>query len=181
MLQFEITSMSSLKQIMSLRWCEKQWFKMNYVVFTDHVRMLRLWINQFKTLQVNYWRNGWIQVQGSQHVHGTFWNVSDLSWNVMDCCLSFSRKSLSCLPTLYLKVNFLKALRDISLCSVLLYFWCSDNRYCAVRLAFFQDENVSLLKWQAEKSKKFRLNTIVLTDCAPWRAVSHIKCALYLD
>lgn len=143
---------------------------------------LRLWINQVKThrLIIN-WRNGWIRVQGSQYVCGTFENVSVLSWSVPDCCLSFSRKSLSHLPTLSLKVNFAKcSSRHLSLFSAALFLVLWESLLC-FSSCFFPGQNVSLLKWRVEKSGKFRLNTIVLTDYAPWRAVNHIKCALYLD
>lgn len=141
-----------------------------------------VWINQVKTHKLIIdWRNGWIRVQGSQRVHGTFGNVSVLSRSVPDCCISFSKKSLFRLPTPSLKVNFAKCSSwHLSLFSATLNFVLWESLLCFSSL-FFPGHNVFLLKWWAEKSGKFRLNTIVLTDCAPWRAVNHIKFALYLD
>lgn len=77
-----------------------------------------------------------------------------MSWSIPDSYLSFSKSiSISKLWTLP------NVLHDNSLCSALfLVLWQSLLCFSS---CFFPEQNVSLLKWQAKKTGKFRLNTIV--------------------
>lgn len=88
----------------------------------------------------------WKRVQGTQYVLRTLWNV----FLCLEASLTPAFPSQSPYPTCQHDSLF-----------VLLYFWCSDNHFFAFLLAFFLEQNVSLLKWLAKKTGKFRLNTIV--------------------
>lgn len=100
----------------------------------------------------------WKRVQGTQYVLRTLWNVF------------YVLKHPWLLPFL-LKVHIPPAnniskgwtlpnvLHDNSLCSALfLVLWQSLLCFSS---CFFPEQNVSLLKWQAKKTGKLRLNTIV--------------------
>lgn len=140
LLQIKIISLSSKNQVL---WCEKRWFKVNSAVFADYVQSEAL--PTPPPPENMDWRNGWIQVQRSQYVCGTFWNVSVLSWSASDCCLSCSRKSLFCLPMPSLKVNFSQcSLWHLSLFSAALFLVLWQLLLCFYS-RFFPGQNVSLL------------------------------------